>query len=455
MSAPAIALAPPLVDWSERDASRLAAEAAYVLGGNDLGTMTSAAPALYPHVWSWDAAFISIGLAKISVPRALTELQALLRAQWRTGMLPHIVFAADAPYYAPGPDWWRCAEVNPDAPRSPQTSGLIQPPVHAIAVARILAAARQNGGTDQIAADEFLAENWSALVAWHRYLVRCRDPFGSGLLSIYHGWESGMDNSPRWDDPYSRVIPGPDLPPYTRSDTTLVTDLAQRPTDREYDRYLWLVLQLRKAGYVDEIARDTVDFHATDTFMSAIFAAANDALADIAAETGRPEQAELRDYAQRFRAGVLSTVDSRGFAADRDLRAGVDLRTPSVAGFAPLISGGLPAPRQAALLDLFDSPDWCGHPDLRVPAPPTTSPTSPEFDARSYWRGPQWPVLSWLFSWALEQLGEDTRADRLREATLTQVSDGAFSEYYEPKTGEPLGSRRQSWTAAVVLDWGL
>ena len=44
-------------------------------------------------------------------------------------------------------------------------------------------------------------------------------------------------------------------------------------------------------------------------------------------------------------------------------------------------------------------------------------------------------------------------AATLRAETLTLVGDGAFSEYYEPVNGEALGSRRQSWTAAVILDW--
>ena len=43
-----------------------------VLEQNDLGTMIAAAPRLYPHQWSWDAAFIAIGLARVSVPRAIT-----------------------------------------------------------------------------------------------------------------------------------------------------------------------------------------------------------------------------------------------------------------------------------------------------------------------------------------------------------------------------------------------
>jgi hypothetical protein len=30
---------------------------------------------------------------------------------------------------------------------------------------------------------------------------------------------------------------------------------------------------------------------------------------------------------------------------------------------------------------------------------------------------------------------------------------GDFAEYFEPFTGESLGSPQQSWTAAVALDW--
>ena len=73
--------------------TQLAARAAYLLRGNDLGAMTTAAPLLYPHMWSWDAAFVAVGLAPLSVERAVVELDTLLSAQWGNGMIPHIVFA--------------------------------------------------------------------------------------------------------------------------------------------------------------------------------------------------------------------------------------------------------------------------------------------------------------------------------------------------------------------------
>src|ERR1700754_1949118 len=96
--------------------TQLAARAAYLLRGNDLGTMTTAAPRLYPHMWSWDAAFVSVGLAPLSVERAVTELDTLLSAQWSNGMIPHIVFANGVDGYFPGPARWQCGELAGYAP---------------------------------------------------------------------------------------------------------------------------------------------------------------------------------------------------------------------------------------------------------------------------------------------------------------------------------------------------
>ncbi len=99
------------------------------------------------------------------------------------------------------------------------------------------------------------------------------------------------------------------------------------------------------------------------------------------------------------------------------------------------------------------SVSFLGHPRLRWPLPPSTSPEDPVFHPRSYWRGPAWPVINWLLWWSLQRTGELERAERLRRTALAQLSDGGFGEYFEPFTGRSLGSANQSWTAAVAIDW--
>jgi glucosylglycerate hydrolase len=434
----------------------LAARAAYILRDNSTGLITKAAPALYPHQWSWDAAFNAIGLATVDPPRARLELDSLLRGQWRNGMVPHIVFDPAADGYFPGPERWECARYSADAPRDIETSGICQPPVHAIAAARIVSAriaAAEPGTAARPGQDAWAALVYPKLLAWHRYLARYRTDPGTGLITLFHGWESGMDNSPRWDVPYADVHPGPDLPPYTRRDRGHVADVAERPTDAEYDRYLWLIEEAKRAGYDPVRLRQSGSFQVGDVLFTAIFAAAGDDLAGISARLGAPDVAELRGYADHARAAVLARRGADGLAADIDLRTGKRLTSDTVAAFAPLIAGGLTVAERAGLVATLLGPRWAGHPDLCWALPPSTTPCSAAFRRRAYWRGPVWPVMTWLLGWALRRDGETAAANRLRDATLDQLGHGEFAEYYDPLDGRPLGSRHQSWTAAVALDW--
>jgi hypothetical protein len=435
-------------------AAELRTAAVKVLRANDRGTMTVAAPELYPHQWSWDTGFVVVGLSHLSVPRAIVELESLLAGQWRTGMIPHIVFSSgEAPYF-PGPDWWRTHELAEAAPHRPLTSGICQPPVHAIGLAHILDRAE---GDERDLAAEFASRAWPALYAWHRWLITARRDDTTGLIAIVHSWESGLDNSPRWDEPYQAVPLGP-LPPYHREDVGVVSDRTQRPSDREYDRYLWLVEELKHAGYHDALIAEKGSFRVGDVLFSAILSVACDVLADLA-DGLRPPVArhpveQLRRWAAELREAVAATVDpATGLARDYDVRDARWLASDTLAGFAPLLCGGLPSTSEQWMYAILDGPDWCGHPSLVVPALPSTSLRSDALDRRRYWRGPLWPVMIWLYSWALARRGVTDRAAALREVGLALVSDGRFAEYYEPVTGEALGSADQSWTAAVTLDW--
>ena len=235
--------------------------------------MTTAAPLLYPHMWSWDAAFVSIGLAPLSVERAVVELDTLLSAQWRNGMIPHIVFANGVDGYFPGPARWACSALAANAPRTRHTSGITQPPVHAIAVQRILDHARTRGRSTRAVAESFLDRRWARPGAVAPLAGRGRDQTTHGRVTLYHGWESGMDNSPRWDVAYANVIPGA-VPEYQREDNKIVTDASQRPSDLEYDRYLWLVEEMKSARYDDELLPKVMSFAVEDVFVSAILSVA-------------------------------------------------------------------------------------------------------------------------------------------------------------------------------------
>ena len=209
---------------------------------------------------------------------AITELRTLLSAQWSTGMIPHIVFSENSTDYFPGFDRWGTGSAKA-RPSGIESSGICQPPVHSIALRHILDRGRENGGADREAAESFLDESFDGWLAWHRWLATVRDPDATGLIEIHHGWESGFDNSPRWDGPYPRVQPGA-VPAFTRRDTLHVADSSERPGDSEYTKYLWLVQQMASVGYDDGDVRSVVGFRVRDVFFSAIMAASSDVLAN-------------------------------------------------------------------------------------------------------------------------------------------------------------------------------
>jgi glycogen debranching enzyme len=129
---------------------------------------------------------------------------------------------------------------------------------------------------------------------------------------------------------------------------------------------------------------------------------------------------------------------------DYDLWAAEPLPARTVGGFAPLIAGAGNPDHVEAVLEVLDSTAFLGDPGLRWPLPPSTSPQDPEFDPRRHWRGPVWPVFNWLLWWSLIRAGEPERAGRMRQASLEQIAVGGFGEYFEPFTGDLLGSDDQS-----------
>ncbi len=422
----------------------LAEQAMTVLETNWLGYATRPSPRLYPHQWSWDAAFIAIGYAHYNQPRAQQELLSLFRGQWSNGMLPHIVFSEDAGHYFPGPDFWETWR-SPFCPRTPKTSGIVQPPIHATAAWHIFRFA-----SDRDEARRFLGEILPRLSAWHAYLHRERVRNADGLVELWHPWESGMDNSPLWDSALARLVPE-DVRDWVRADLCHA-DAAERPTDGDYDRYIHLVKLFRANSYHPERVRAATPFAVADVLCNSLYVQANRDLAKIARELGA-DPTRFDQWADETTAGMQGRMwnEQQCSFVDYDLVANEPIMTRVGAAFSPLYAG-IPTETQAqGMVDQLsesvgvqiDEATWMV---------PSFDPTQAGFLPTNYWRGPIWINVNWILYRGLKRYGFYEQANRLQRALTEIPKRSGFFEHYDPTTGKGHGAEQFAWTAALVLN---
>jgi mannosylglycerate hydrolase MGH1-like protein len=419
--------------------------AARVLLDNWTGTSTVPSRTLYPHQWSWDSAFISIGLRHLSARRAQQELESLLGGQWADGRIPHIVFNPAVPNdaYFPSPDFWQSSRAGraAGAPTAPETSGIVQPPVHALAAWLVHQADPQESRRRG-----FLARAYPRLAAWHDYLLTRRDLGGGGLAAVVHPWEPGMDNSPCWDQALQRIQPvEPEA--FHRADLNHGHP-ADRPTDLDYGRYVRLAADYREAGYDDRGLQH--GFAMEDPCFNALLIVSERALAAMAHDLGMDAAPHTRRADELTRQLVDRLWDGdAGLFRVLDLRSGSLVDERSVTGLIPLVVPGLPDDIVRRLRETLEDPHFRAAGTRLVPSYDLTGHA---FDAQRYWRGPAWFNTAWLIHRGLRTHRLEADAERLRQDFLAEAGQSRFAEYVDPTTGAARGARHFSWTAALALD---
>lgn len=426
-------------------------QAKVILDANDTGNYTVPAEDLYPHQWLWDSCFIAIGLRHIDIDRAQTELLSLVKGQWSNGMLPNMIFSNE-PHYQRDREYWS-SWISPYSPDGIATSGITQPPMLAEAVW-------------QVGQKLNLAErrSWYKLmlphiVAYHEWLYRERDPHGEGLVLLLHPWETGLDNTPPWThELHEHLMPqwirflrwtrldGPIG--FFRRDRHYIPP-GQRLSTLEILTYFDAQRRLRRKAYDTIKILDHGLFSIEDLTYNCIFIRANQRLQDIARTLHHQlpdqllEQISITERAlQRLYDPYSKTHWSRDFITHRLLKQ------PSIATLMPLYAGTVSKEHAAHLVSLLENEHIFG-PNFPVPSVPLDS---PGYRPDLYWQGPTWVNTNWLIIDGLRRAGYTDHADALTENTLDLVRRSGFAEYFDPTTGEPLGARNFSWTAALVLD---
>jgi thiol-disulfide isomerase/thioredoxin len=414
-----------------------------ILDGNWIGSYTRPSPSLYPHQWNWDSGFIAIGYAHYNQDRAEQEILSLFENQWPNGMLPQIVFNPQAlGHYFPEPDFWQVPDGRP-------TSGITMPPLHAIACWHIYEEAQ-----DKKRAHDFLKRMFPRLMSSHRYFYVSRDPKRTGLVYIRHPWESGLDNSPAWDDPLRAIqMDKTKLPSYARKDLQHGVPREQRPSDDDYDRYVYLVDLFRRLKYREDDIYEACPFLIQDVLFNSILCRANRDLMEIGRvlkeDTG--ELAEWTDQTVRAISEALWCEPCKKFE-DLNLITGEPIHTATAANFMPLFAGAATKYQTEIIYGTLNSVSFCALHQGNCFTIPNYDMTRDDFDPKNYWRGPVWININWMLSQGLTGYGYKQKADAMKKDMIQLPIRFGFHEYFDSQTGTGYGSGNFSWTAALFLD---
>jgi hypothetical protein len=417
-----------------------------VLGSNWTGSFTKPSPKLYPHQWNWDSGFISIGYSHFDQKKARTELESLFKGQWKNGMLPHIVFHNPSNDYFPDAKYWKI-DLSNDAPEYIQTSGITQPPIHATAVWNIY-----NNAEDKKDALQFISNIFTKLISSHRFLYNYRDVEKKGLIANIHPWETGIDNSPKWDMILKSIdTENVKIPPFKRKDLNFVSS-EERPSDEAYLKFIYLMELFKQCKYKQEKICEESPFLVYDVLFNSILYKANLDLLKIAVLL-KEDTKEIEEWIERgkkaFEEILWCDKDSMYHSYDLTQHKIIRIHTASCA--SPLYAS-IPSKDRALNIKehLFTTCPF--HQEDICVSIPTFHNTQEGFNASQYWRGPIWININWIVYKGLLNYGFKDLAHKIGLNTIRLINELGFWEYFYPTEMKGLGSNNFSWTAALLID---
>jgi hypothetical protein len=350
---------------------------------------------VYPWQWLWDSCFHALVWCELGdADRAVRELENALAMQDAHGFVPHM-------------DYHGLPDVHADFWGRRRTSSITQPPMYGHAVAELV-----RRGVD---VPDVLVERAGRGLA---FLLRHRARhLGTGLVVLCHPWESGADDSPRWDD---ACPDGFDTARWRVRKGELMATILRSPHGAPVANGAFVVASAGFNALVAFNARELVTVTGD-------------------ARLAREADELAERLAARWDEELGTWVDGGAFASGSGRVRTIDALLPTL-----VVPDGPEVDRAfAAMLDPDAYGGPCGpdgvHHDESVYAP------------GSYWRGPAWPQLSYLVWRAAERRGMTTTAAALGEALVAGARRSGLAEYWDAATGAGSGAVPQSWAALAVL----
>lgn len=323
-------------------------------------------------IWNWDSAFHAITVSRFDTPLAKSCIDAFTAFQLPFGMFPDVIHV----------DGRICDNYG-------------KPPVLPWATLIVF---RRDGDRD------FLRRNFDRYVKNASFWEENRCDRGLFFYSaqqhpeaedyLHPRWESGWDNSPRWDE----------FP---------IVDLFA------IDLNCYMVLFYRAMAE----------------------------MAEILGEKRQDWDAKAKALAERIEATLFD--ETQNTYADRNRKNGKFLTVLSPASFMPLYIGTASQERAAAMEAL------AADPKKFYPGMPTVTYDCPAF-SKDYWRGQTWLNVAFFAVKGLADYGFCKTAGEIREYILSMAYDnlprGIF-ENYDSVNRRGLFNNSFSWSAAFLIEF--
>lgn len=347
---------------------------------------------VYPFQWLWDSCFHAITWADLGEgDRARSELAHLFRTQNSEGFVPHVDYEYLPSHHS---EFWK---------REGQSS-ITQPPMFGHAIAEL---SRRGIDVDDLitpatAGLDFLLD--------HRARVE-------GMIALCHPWESGGDDCPRWD----HWCPG------------------------EWNKETWfdvkgaLVASVEFSEVGSPISNPSFVVASCGFNALVVFNALE--LASVSGNTRLMERAN--ELGQRLHGRWNDQIGTWIDAGDSALDSG---RVRSLDALLPVLVESNDAVIERVFVDLCNDAAFGG-----LTGPAGVHRDEPSFAAQTYWRGPAWPQLTYLFWVAAQRHGRSNDAQALADMLTRGALNSSWAEYWDANDGTGLGAAPQSWAALAAV----
>ncbi len=356
----------------------------------------------------------------MSTYQSIRELKSIIDSQWKNGMLPHIRFVKGEKGYSPDANEWEC--TNKTLKDKFKTSGITQPPVIGITLNKVI---KNINNINNFKKDILYIIHGIEL--FHDFLFRERDPYNEKLICLIHPWESGLDNSPIFDEEneYARsilnnlkikqqIIDRKDL-------NKVVSDF--RPGEKDYDVYGKLIGYFKKYDYnQSELSRKS-PFRVQDLLFNTLLLNAMKSLLQVYSILSRCMKDDFKKVIRKNKRRVYLLEKSlRNKMYDKESKNyysySLNLNKKiNIVTIQTLIANIFFAEETQEAIDKINK-----YQTKESYSFLSTQSNSVFFDPIKYWRGPIWPIINWLIIEELKKINNEL-AINYANKTLKLISE--------------------------------